>query len=444
MCPYEHMSIIKEEITKLAEDKKATIEKIETENIQPTEEEQAEAEKIIVKLAELDKDKLDDAVNEVERMVDKLPFPFESRLRIKKVVMLTAFGYGPLTPLIEDDSITEIIVLSYKKVCIERYGRVEDTNITFTSEDHLQKIIQRIAQAANRQPNISHPIIDAELKDGSRVQITYPPVVEGAQMNIRKFRKDMMGYKAYIATGAITPRMMTILSKFVQGKINIFISGGTGTGKTTFLNVLSNFIPVDEVIITIEDTYELQLQQPKVMRMRTRESVSHEMDNITQAELLKASLRKRPDRIIQGEARDGSIFDLINAMSTGHEGSLATVHANNPQHMCLHRIPNMFKMNSGMDFKTSDIQPLIADSIEVIVQLKRYADGKRRISTLSYVDGLDEVGNVKVIDMFRHLPKTDEFECTGAVPEHLLKKLDERGVTLNRNLFKPSIQSVKK
>ena len=441
--------LIHQEINRLVEDRNRTIEKIETENVDPTPEEQVESDKIISQLAEMfasdfnkygidDRELQEKIAKTVEQMVEALPYPLESRLRIKKTVNMTAFGYGPLSPLIEDDSITEIIVLSYKKVCIERNGRVEDTGITFTGEDHLQKIILRIAQAANRQPNISHPIIDAELKDGSRVQITFPPVVESAQMNIRKFRKDMMGYKAYIATGAISPRMMMLLSKLVKGKANIFISGGTGTGKTTMLNVLSNFIPGDEVIITIEDTYELQLQQDKVMRMRTRESINPEMDNIDQAALLKAALRKRPDRIIQGEARDGSIFDLINAMSTGHEGSLATVHADNPQDMCHVRIPNMYRLNAGMDFSTKDIQHLIAKSIEVIVQLKRYADGRRRVVAISYVDGFDENENVKVVDMYRHNPKTDTFVCTGMIPEHLIKKLDEHDVTIDRSLFSVS------
>ena len=427
-----------------------TIRRIETENIEPTQEEQEAAERIISELARIYSDDFaklgidDDGVKEkatqkVADLVLAMNTSLETKERVKKIVMITAFGYGPLTPLIEDDTVTEILVLSYNRIRVERHGIIEDTGIRFTSEDHLQKIIQRIAQAANRQPNISHPLIDAELRDGSRVQITYPPVVENAQMNIRKFRKDMMGYPAYIATGAITPRMMLVMKHFVIGRLNIFISGGTGTGKTTFLNVLSNFIPKKEIIVTIEDTYELQLQQPNVMRMRTRETASKEMDNIDQAALLRAALRKRPDRIIQGEARGPEIFDLINAMSTGHEGSLATVHANSPQHMCSMRIPNMFRMNGEMRFETSDIQALIADSVEIIIQLKRYSDGRRRVSQLSYVNGLDEKGEVIVTDMFRYLPKEDRFVCTGCVPEKLLEKMSDNGVEMDRKLLAADI-----
>ena len=426
---------MQQELIAIEADKQRIIDQIENENIRPTEKEQELANGIIMRLAELHSSNQETLIPEIKRLANELNLPQETRLRVEKTVMITAFGYGPLTPLINDDSVTEIIVISHDNVCVERGGTIESTDIVFTDDEHLMKIIQRIAQAANRQLNISHPVVDAELKDGSRVQITIPPVGKSPQMNIRKFRKDMMSYLAYINTGAIPPKLMAIMQKFVVGRLNILISGGTGTGKTTFLNVLSNFIPKNEIIVTSEDTYELQLQQPNVMSMRTRPSLNPEIDNITQAELLRASLRKRPDRIIQGEARGKEIFDMLNAMSSGHEGSIATIHANSPKELCRVRIPFMFRQNEGMKLETADIQLLISYSVEIIVQLVRLKDGRRKVASISYIDGINDEGYVNVVDMFRYNPTTDTFECMGNVPERFIDKLEAHGVKIDRNLF---------
>lgn len=445
----DNNSLIRSEILRQAAERESVVKQVEQENIIPTDDEQKYVSEIIKHVADVfsadfktygvDDPNLKARVEKyVARAVSQLDIEFISQERIKKVVMMTAFGYGPLTPLIEDDSISEIIVEGFDHIVVDRNGRIEETGITFTNEEQMMTIVQRIVQSANRQLNMSSPIVDAELKDGSRVNAVIAPVAKVPSLNIRKFKKDMMDANSYIRSGTIDVTEMAFLKRVVAGKANIFVMGGTSTGKTTLLNILSSFIGADELIVTIEDTFELQLNQPNVRNFRTRESDDNGLDNITQSKLLKAALRQRPDRIIQGEARDGSIFDMIDAMSTGHEGSMGTIHANNPQHMCNVRIPNLFRL-TGMDFNDEEIANLIVDAIEIIVHLKRYPDGRRRVQTISYVDGLrEEDKRVKVVDIYRYDAVKDEFYCTGNIPHKIIEKARDNGVYIPESLFKTS------
>lgn len=322
---------------------------------------------------------------------------------------------------------------------IERNGKIESVKAVFFSEDHLVNTIERIVQSADRQINITYPIADAKLADGSRVNATIPPVTpDGATLTIRKFNMNWLKGKDYIRMHALNKEMLYFLERCVKGRQSIFISGGTGSGKTTLLNMLSEFIPNDELIITIEDVCELQLRQKNVRRMEVRVSNNKEMMKIDQQALVKAALRQRPDRIILGETRDGSIVDLVSAMSTGHDGSISTAHANSPRNLCDVRIPIMYSMNKDSDFSERSIAMQIAEAIKIIVQISRMPDGSRKITYITHVDGVTPDGKVNLKDIFRYDPSTREFMKTGYYPEKIIESIKSKGLDFEEGIFRRS------
>lgn len=276
-------------------------------------------------------DKIKDAVRRTcESLVTTKKLTFEQGRRVEKIVLMTVLGNGPIQELLIDPEVTEIVVQRYDNIVIEKRGKIIRTDIRFNNEEHLETIIKRIVQRCGKQISTVMPIVDARLLDGSRVNATLRPVsVDGATLTIRKFSDNFLSGEDYLAFGSLNENMLKLIAIAIRAKITMFVSGGTGTGKTTMLNLLSSYIPDDELIITIEDTCELKLQ-PNVRRMEVRRSKTPEMMDVDQQALVKAALRQRPDRIVLGEVRDGSIVDLISAMSTGHEGSMSTIHANSP------------------------------------------------------------------------------------------------------------------
>ena len=438
------MSLISEQLKNDKQKAQAIQTKVNSENLKVSEKEILTTSEVIKDISfELTRKLGDDReVSEedikalIQRKCVGLNLSFEEQKRIEKNVLMTALGNGPIEPLLHDDSVTEIIVQAYDSVLVERNGILEDTEITFNNEEHLMTIINRIVQKVGRQINLSNPIVDARLVDGSRVNAIIPPASpDGPELVIRKFSKKALSGKDYLELGSLSKEMLYFLNRCVTGKISIFISGSTGTGKTTLLNMLSSFIPATESIITIEDTCELQLQQPRVRRREVRELNNSNMMQVDQQALVKAALRQRPDRIILGETRDGSIVDLISAMSTGHDGSMSTIHANSPNDMVNVRIPILYSKNKDVNFTEQAINMQIASAIRLVCQIKRYG-GDRKVSQISAILGTDpKTGKVKIEDIFRYLPSTGEYIATGFVPEEILDELHDKGIDVDRKIF---------
>ena len=439
------MSLLKDTISNNRTKELHIAEKIEREHIQPTDEEQKTAQEVIRIISEefaesLNHSDSDEIREKIEKAIgqkcEELKIPYEERKRIEKTVLLTALGNGPIEVYINDPEVTEIVVQHYDNIVIERNGKIEKADAVFHSEEHLQTIIKRIIQGVGRQINLMIPIEDARLKDGSRVNATLPPVSpDGATLTIRKFNNHVLTGKEYVRKESLNKNMLYFLERCVKGRLSIFVSGGTGTGKTTLLNMLSGYVPNDELIITIEDTCELKLQQQNVRRMEVRLSNNQEMMQVDQKALVKAALRQRPDRIILGETRDGSIVDLISAMSTGHEGSMSTIHSNSARNLCDVRIPILYSMNPDADFSERSIAMQISEAIEIIVQISRFADGSRKITQISHVSGLTKEGKVKINDIFIYDRETNEFKWTGYYPENVIKKINEKGYEFNPSIF---------
>lgn len=311
-------------------------------------------------------------------------------------------GFGPIQPLLADEHITEIMVSAWNKIFVEKNGKlVLVPDIAFNSEEHLVTTIQKIAQPMGRKIDDVEPIVDTSLPDGSRVNATIPPASpDGSTLTIRKFSKNKLTAQDYLGFGSLDERMIKFLKFAVEGKANIIISGGTGTGKTTLLNMVSQFIPDNEAINTIEDTLELQLWKNNVRRFLSRPPVNGKGE-ITIRYLVKESLRQRPDRIVIGEIRDSSISDMLDAMSSGHEGGLSTVHSKSPKHLVESRIPILMGM-SDIHLEPIAQKKLIADAIDLIVYIKRFKDGSRKITNITEVVGFGEEGasrlKVKQID----------------------------------------------
>jgi len=368
-----------------------------------------------------------------------LPLPEKERLC--KEIRDELLGYGPLEPLLHDHTVNDILVNSYNQVFVERKGKLERSVIRFTDNAHLLKIIEKIASGVGRRIDESSPMVDARLPDGSRVNAIIPPLaLDGPSLSIRKFAKDPIRVQNLIQFGSITQEFAMVLEAMVQARLNVLISGGTGTGKTTFLNVLSSFIPNDERIVTIEDSAELQLQQEHIVRLETRPPNLEGMGEITQRDLVKNALRMRPDRIILGEVRSGEALDMLQAMNTGHDGSLATIHANSPRD-ALTRLETMVSM-AGLNIPDKAIRQQIASAVEVVIQIARLSDGSRKMMGLHELIGMEgDVITMQEIFAYELLGLDEErnvrgrFITTGIRPK-FMKRLEAMGIQIPVQIFR--------
>ena len=319
---------------------------------------------------------------------EKVPLTVEQQQRLVRDVQDDVLGLGPLQQLLDEPSVTEIMVNGPDMVYVEQDGKLLLTDVSFSSEDHLRRIIERIVSRVGRRIDESSPLVDARLADGSRVNAIIPPLAfSGSSLTIRKFARDPFKVHDLIGFGTLTTEMAELLQACVEARLNIIVSGGTGTGKTTLLNVLSSFIPDDERIITIEDAVELQLQQDHVVQLESRPANIEGKGEATIRDLVRNSLRMRPDRIVVGEVRGGESLDMLQAMNTGHEGSLSTIHANSPRD-AISRLETLVLM-AGMDLPLRAIREQIASAIDVIVQLSRLRDGTRRVTAVTEVQGME-------------------------------------------------------
>jgi pilus assembly protein CpaF len=354
-------------------------------------------------------------------------------------------GLGPLEPLLKDPTITDILVNGHARVFVERYGVLEPSAVRFKDEKHLHRIIQKIVSAVGRRIDESSPMVDARLADGSRVNAVVPPLaLDGALLSIRKFARVPISMDRLIEIGSIPAEMAEVLKAVVGSRRNVLISGGTGSGKTTLLNAMSAYIDGRERIVTIEDSAELQLQQQHVVRLETRPPNIEGRGEIGQRDLVKNALRMRPDRIILGEVRAGEAFDMLQAMNTGHEGSMTTVHANSSRD-ALSRVEQMIGM-SGIDIPARSSRAQIASAMHVVVQVARLSDGRRKVTSVSELTGMEgEVVTMQEIFRFRQTGVDSEgvvkgrFEATGIRPR-FLDQVMAHGISLSADLFRPDMK----
>ncbi len=358
-------------------------------------------------------------------------------------VLDEVLGLGPIEPLLKDPTVSDILVNTADKVYVERFGQIEETPVRFKDDRHLLRIIDKIVSAVGRRVDESAPMVDARLADGSRVNVVIAPIaVDGCLLSIRKFSKIPFTVEKLIEIGTLTPQMAELLEGIVRCRLNVLISGGTGSGKTTMLNAMSASIDHRERIVTIEDAAELQLQQPHVARMETRPSNIEGKGEILQRELVKNALRMRPDRLIVGEVRGGESFDMLQAMNTGHEGSMTTVHANTPRD-ALTRIEQMIGM-AQLDMPTKKMRGQIASAMHVVIQLQRMSDGKRRLTSLQEITGMEgEVVTMQEIFRFER-QSTDKdgnihgvYVATGIRPKFMIE-FERRGIEISSEIFAPN------
>jgi pilus assembly protein CpaF len=366
----------------------------------------------------------------------------EERKRLVSDILDELLGLGPLEPLLQDHSITDILVNGHDVVFVERSGVLERVDTRFKDERHLLRIIQKIVSAVGRRVDESSPFVDARLPDGSRVNAIVPPLaVDGSLLSIRKFAKIPISMAKLAEYGSVPPVIADVLKGIVQARRNVLISGGTGSGKTTLLNAMSSFIDERERIVTIEDSAELQLQQIHVARLETRPPNIEGKGEITQRDLVKNALRMRPDRIIVGEVRAGEAFDMLQAMNTGHDGSMTTVHANTARD-ALSRLEQMIGM-SGIEISPRSARAQIASALHIVVQIGRLSDGRRRLLSLSEIVGMEgEVVTMQEIFRFKMQGRDDNnevighFEATGIRPK-MMEDLAAHGINLSPELFRP-------
>lgn len=395
----------------------------------------------------------------IAKLLEKDPVlanDLERRKTLTHRILDEILGFGPIQDLIEDPQVTEIMVSRWDKIYIERGGRLElEPNIKFDSDEQLRDVIAKIVQPIGRKIDESSPLVDARLPDGSRVNATVPPISpDGCTLTIRKFSKKKLTGEDYLNFGSLDEKVLTFLKLCVEGRINIIVSGGTGSGKTTLLNMLSNFIPPWESIVTVEDSCELQLYQDNVRRLEARPPNAEGKGEITIRDLVKNTLRMRPDRIVVGEIRDGCVVDMFRAMSSGHDGSLTTVHANNPRDLVDATLPILFGM-SDMKFTEQAQKQQIVSAVDLIVQIARLRDGSRKIINVTEVVGLGAEGASKLklktveedkiylqdIFRFRQTGYDDNgklqgyFECTGYQPKAIISKLESMGIDIPEGLF---------
>ena len=371
---------------------------------------------------------------------ESAPLSLVQRQFVTRRIEDEVMGHGPLEPLLADPTVSDILVNGPKQVYIERFGKLEQTEVQFNDDAHLMNIIDRIVSAVGRRVDESSPMVDARLKDGSRVNVIIPPLaLDGPMLSIRRFGVELLSIDDLIRLGTIDEPMSKVLNAVVHGRLNVVISGGTGTGKTTLLNILSAFVPATERIITIEDSAELQLQQPHVVRLETRPPNIEGKGAVTQRDLVRNSLRMRPDRIIVGEVRGAEALDMLQAMNTGHDGSLTTVHANSPRD-ALGRIETMVSM-SGITFPMRALRAQMAAAINVVIQITRDEDGKRRVTSLQEVNGME--GDVITMSEIFTFERTGvdkdgnvlgKLRSTGVMPG-FQRRLARRGIELPVELF---------
>jgi len=359
----------------------------------------------------------------------KVNLPEDIRNQIFHDILDELTGYGPIQPLLEDPDVSEVMVNGPKKVFVEKNGKLLKSPVTFDDDDHVLRIIDRIILPLGRRVDADSPTVDARLPDGSRVNAVIRPVsIDGPSITIRKFKKDKLSIQQLVEFGSLTPNMGEFIRACVLAHLNIVISGGTGSGKTTLLNVLSSFIQEEERIVTIEDAAELQLQQEHVLRMETKTANIDGRGAVTIRDLVRNSLRMRPDRIIVGECRGGESLDMLQAMNTGHDGSLTTLHANTPRD-AISRLETMVLM-SGMDLPLKVVRQQISSAVDLIIQQSRLKDGSRKVTAITEVVGME--GDIVVLtDIFK-------FDATGIGPNG--KILGELRATGIRPIFSPRLE----
>ncbi len=397
-------------------------------------------------LANLEALDRDQVTTEIRRAVHDLlaretvPLNFEEREDLVIQVLDEIFGLGPLEPLLKDPEISDILINTHKQVIVERHGKLEMTDVRFKDERHLLQIIDRIVSSVGRRIDDSSPLVDARLADGSRVNaIIRPLAIDGPHVSIRKFKRDALSGEDLLRTNSLTEAMLTVLEGIVKARLNILISGGTGAGKTTLLNILSSFIPEDERIVTIEDSAELQLRQPHVVRLETRAANTEGQGEITQRMLLVNALRMRPDRIVVGEVRAAEAVDMLQAMNTGHDGSITTLHANTPRD-ALSRLETMIAM-ANLNIPEKAMRQQISSAIDVVIQASRLSDGTRKVMSISEIVGMEgDVITMQEIFLFERegIDSTGkvlgQFRPTGIRP-HFASRLAAYGINLPATLF---------
>ena len=404
-----------------------------------------------INLAALDtmtRDQIQSEIGEIvqeQLSLQKHAFNLGERKQLVSDVLDELLGLGPIEPLLKDPSVTDILINGPNLVFVERRGRLEETAVRFKDDRHLLRIIQKIVAAVGRRVDEASPYVDARLADGSRVNAIVPPLaVDGALVSIRKFARVPITMEKLTELGSVPQDIAAVLRAIVEARRNVLISGGTGSGKTTLLNAMSAYIDPRERIVTIEDSAELQLQQSHVARLETRPANIEGHGEVTQRDLVKNALRMRPDRIIVGEVRAGEAFDMLQAMNTGHDGSMTTVHANTARD-ALSRVEQMIGM-SGIDIQPRAARAQIASALHVIIQIGRQADGRRRLLSLSELTGMEgDVISMQEIFRFRMTGKDEfgnvlgRFEATGIRPK-FMQELSDRGIHLPPELFRPELE----
>ena len=383
----------------------------------------------------------------VERILveekDSVPLNYQERERLFKEIEDEVLGLGPLEPFMQDPTISDVLVNTYKQIYVERFGKLEITEARFKDDRHLRRIIDKIVSAVGRRIDESCPMVDARLADGSRVNAIIPPLaLDGPILSIRRFAVEPLELDDLLTLKSVTPEIGELLKDIVRARLNILISGGTGTGKTTLLNVLSRFVPSTERIITIEDSAELQLKQEHVVRLETRPSNIEGKGEVTQRDLVRNSLRMRPDRIIVGEVRGGEVIDMFQAMNTGHDGSLSTIHANSPRD-ALMRLETLVAL-TGLSIPSSFIRKYVSSALEIIIHLSRLVDGSRKVVSFQEITGME--GDTITLQEIFAFEQTGvdtngrvrgRFRAKGIRPK-FVEKFKALGIPISNDLFDSS------
>ena len=383
---------------------------------------------------------LEEIIREETRTV---PLNLSERERLFQEIQDEVLGLGPLEPFLQDPSVSDILVNTYSQIYVERYGKLEFVDARFKDNTHLKRIIDKIVSGVGRRIDESSPMVDARLQDGSRVNAIIPPLsIDGPILSIRRFSVEPLEMSDLLNLKTLTPEIADLLKRCIRARLNILISGGTGSGKTTTLNVLSRFISNGERILTIEDSAELQLQQDHVVRLETRPPNVEGKGEITQRDLVRNSLRMRPDRIILGEVRGGEAFDMLQAMNTGHEGSITTIHANTPRD-ALMRLESMVAMGE-LDIPALFMRRFIASAIDVIIQINRFSDGTRKVVSMEEVSGMEgDVITLQKIFSFRQRTIDEAGQVRGrfqfeGVRPRFIEKFQAAGLPAPPDMFDPS------